>query len=69
MIFSNKFSKHIPILRIFRFIQTIAAVSAVVLGFFMFLPMPALVTLAQERKGMNAQKISVTLVYFGQLAI
>lgn len=82
MIYSNKFSRRIPILRIAGFIQivaafglsfagdnqSLAAVSAAVLGFFMFLPMPALVTLAQERKGMNAQKISVTFSLFWSIS-
>ena len=82
MIYSNKFSRRIPILRIAGFIQIIAAfglsfagdnqslaaVSAGVLGFFMFLPMPALVTLAQERKGMNAQRISVTFSLFWSIS-
>lgn len=82
MIYSNKFVKRIPILRISGFIQVVAAfglsfagddqilatVFAAVLGFFMFLPMPALVTLAQERKGMTAQKVSVTFSLFWSIS-
>jgi hypothetical protein len=82
MIYSNKFSRRIPILRVSGFIQIIAAfglsfagehqnlatISAAILGFFMFLPMPALVTLAQERVGMTAQKISVTFSLFWSIS-
>lgn len=82
MIYSNKFSRRIPILRVSGFIQIIAAfglsfagehqnlatISSAILGFFMFLPMPALVTLAQERVGMTAQKISVTFSLFWSIS-
>lgn len=82
MVYSNKFDRRIPILRISGFIQIVAAfglsfaggnqslatISAAILGFFMFLPMPALVTLAQERVGMTAQKISVTFSLFWSIS-
>lgn len=82
MIYSNKFSRRVPILRISGFIQVLAAfglsfagenqnlatISAAILGFFMFLPMPALVTLAQERVDMTAQKISVTFSLFWSIS-
>lgn len=82
MVYSNRFSRRIPILRVSGFMQIIAAfglsfagenqnlatISAAILGFFMFLPMPALVTLAQERVGMTAQKISVTFSLFWSIS-
>lgn len=82
MIYSNKSSKRIPVLRIGGLIQVIAAfglsfagdnqlqatISAACLGFFMFLPMPALVTYAQERTNMTAQKISVTFSLFWSIS-
>lgn len=82
MIYSNKSTKRVPILRIGGLLQVIAAfglsfagdnqamatISAAVLGFFMFLPMPALVTYAQERSGMTAQKISVTFSLFWSIS-
>lgn len=82
MIYSNKTKKRIPVLRISGLIQVIAAfglsfagdnqllatVSAAALGFFMFLPMPALVTYAQERPNTNSQQISVTFSLFWSLS-
>ncbi len=81
MIYSNKFSKRIPVIRISGIIQVIAAfglsfaptpmiatICAALLGFFMFLPMPALITYAQERSGMTAQKISVTFSLFWSIS-
>lgn len=81
MIYSNKFSKRIPVIRVSGFIQVIAAfglsfafsptmatVCAALLGFFMFLPMPALITYAQERSDMTAQKISVTFSLFWSIS-
>ena len=82
MIYSNKFSRRLPIIRVSGLIQIIAAfglsfagdnlnlaaISAATLGFFMFFPMPALVTLAQERVGMTAQKISVTFSLFWSIS-
>lgn len=82
IIYSNKFTKRIPLLRISGLIQVICAfglsfangnpilstTSAALLGFFMFLPMPALVTYAQERKNTTAQKISVTFSLFWSIS-
>lgn len=82
MLYSNKTKKRIPVLRISGFIQVIAAfglsfadesqliatASAAALGFFMFLPMPALVTYAQERPNTNSQKISVTFSLFWSIS-
>lgn len=82
MVYSNKSVKRIPILRISGLIQilaafglsfagdnqTMATISAAILGFFIFLPMPALVTYAQERSGMTAQKISVTFSLFWSIS-
>ena len=81
MVYSNKFSKRIPVLRISGLIQIIAAfglsfaysptmatICAALLGFFMFLPMPALITYAQERPGMTTQKISVTFSLFWSIS-
>lgn len=82
IIYSNKFTKRIPLLRISGLIQIICAfglsfangnpiistISAALLGFFMFLPMPALVTYAQERKNTTAQKISVTFSLFWSIS-
>ncbi|MDD3267471.1 MAG: hypothetical protein PHC75_09880, partial [Burkholderiales bacterium] len=82
MIYSKKFTKRIPLLRISGLIQlimvfclsfnsgspTISMISAALLGFFMFLPMPALVTYAQERKNITAQKISVTFSLFWSIS-
>jgi predicted MFS family arabinose efflux permease len=82
MIYSNKSVKRIPIIRISGLIQVLAAfglsfagdnhtmgtISAAILGFFIFLPMPALVTYAQERSGMTAQKISVTFSLFWSIS-
>lgn len=82
IIYSNKSSKRIPILRISGLIQLISAFGlsflhddpsvatafAALLGFFIFLPMPALVTYAQERKNMTAQKISVTFSLFWSIS-
>lgn len=82
MIYSNKSTKRVPVLRLGGLIQVVAAfglsfagdnqllatVSAATLGFFMFLPMPALVTYAQERANMTAQKISVTFSLFWSIS-
>lgn len=82
MIYSNKTTRRVSILRISGLIQVISAfglsfagtnqtlafVCAAMLGFFMFLPMPALVTYAQERPGMTAQKISVTFSLFWSIS-
>ena len=82
MIYSSKSAKRIVILRISGVLQIIAAfglsfsannpthayVAAAMLGFFMFLPMPALVTYAQERKDVTAQKISVTFSLFWSIS-
>lgn len=81
MFYSNKFSKRIPVLRVsgliqviaafglsFAFSPTMATICAALLGFFMFLPMPALITYAQERSGMTAQKISVTFSLFWSIS-
>lgn len=78
MVYSSKYSKRIPIIRISGIIQLISIValsffnsvpgvglaSAIVLGFFLFFPMSAYVTLAQEQPGMTARKISVTFSIF-----
>lgn len=82
IIYSNKFTKRIPLIRISGLIQlimvfclsfsnnnpTLSIISAALLGFFMFLPMPALVTYAQERKDVTAQKISVTFSLFWSIS-
>jgi MFS family permease len=82
MVYSSKFTRRLPIIRISGLIQIIAAfglsfagdnvnlatISAATLGFFMFFPMPALVTLAQERTGMTAQRISVTFSLFWSIS-
>lgn len=82
MIYSNKTTRRVSILRISGLIQVISAfglsfagtnqtlafVCAAMLGFFMFLPMPALVTYAQERPGMTAQRISVTFSLFWSIS-
>jgi MFS family permease len=82
IIYSNKFTKRIPIIRISGLIQlitvfclsfitnnpTLSTISAATLGFFMFLPMPALVTYAQERKNTTAQRISVTFSLFWSIS-
>jgi CP family cyanate transporter-like MFS transporter len=46
----------------------VIAVFAVVAGFFVFLPMTSLVTLAQEQKGMTPEKISVTFSLFWSIS-
>lgn len=82
MIYSNKTTRRVSILRISGLIQVLSAfglsfagenqsmafICAAMLGFFMFLPMPALVTYAQERTGMTAQKISVTFSLFWSIS-
>ncbi len=82
MIYSSRSSKRINILRICGFIQLVAVfmlsftanqpilnyIAAATLGFFMFLPMPALVTYAQERKNMPADKISITFSLFWSIS-
>jgi len=77
MIYSHKYRSRLFIMRISGLIQLISAfglsflnnptlstVFAISLGFFMFLPIPALLTYAQERPSMNAQKIAVTFSIF-----
>lgn len=78
MFYSHKFKQRIGIIRVSGLIQLISAsclsfltgyelinlISAVSLGFFLFLPMPAFITLAQEQPLMNPQKISVTFSIF-----
>lgn len=81
IIYSRRTSKRIGVLRISGLIQLIAvfglsfavnpsliSLCAAILGFFMFLPMPALVTYGQERKGMTAQKVSVTFSLFWSIS-
>ena len=81
MIYSNKVKNRISIIRFSGLIQLVAAfalsfsnnmaisyASAAALGFFMFLPMSALITLAQEQPGMTAQKISVTFSLFWSIS-
>lgn len=46
----------------------LSLLSAACLGFFMFLPIPALITYAQERPLMNAQKIAVTFSIFWSIS-
>lgn len=79
--YSNKIKRRLPIIRIAGLIQLVCVfclsfvnnpilslLSAASLGFFMFLPMPALVTYAQERPLMNAQKIAVTFSLFWSIS-
>ena len=76
-----RLKKRIPVLRISGFIQVIAAFGLsfagesqliatcrCCAGLFMFLPMPALVTYAQERPNTNSQKISVTFSLFWSIS-
>ena len=76
--YSQKFPKRIPVIKWSGLCQVIAiiglsffakseiitTVSAVLLGFFVFFPMTALVTLAQEQPNMTPRKISVTFSIF-----
>ena len=79
--YSNKIKRRLPIVRTSGLIQlicvfclsfvnnpTLSLLSAASLGFFMFLPMPALVTYAQERPLMNAQKVAVTFSIFWSIS-
>ena len=82
IIYSRKVTKRIPVIKLSGFIQlvsiiglnfsgnnvTLATISAAVLGIFMFLPMTALVTLAQEMPNMTARKISVTFSLFWSIS-
>ena len=78
IIYSQKFPKRVPVIKWSGLCQIIAIVglsffkdsiivtdiSAVILGFFVFFPMTALVTLAQEQPDMTPRKISVTFSIF-----
>lgn len=78
IVYSKRFSKRVPIIRFSGLIITLsviglnfssanpalAAVSASILGFFIFFPMTALVTLAQEMPNVTPRKISVTFSLF-----
>ncbi len=82
IIYSNKVKKRIPIIRFSGLIQlisviglnfsggneTLAAISAAALGIFMFMPMTALVTLAQEMPGMTPRRVSVTFSLFWSIS-
>ncbi len=81
IIYSRRTTRRIGVLRLSGAIQLLAAfglsfaasplvvsISAAILGFFMFLPMPALVTYGQERVGMTAQKVSVTFSLFWSIS-
>ncbi|CAA7602799.1 Major facilitator superfamily transporter [Acididesulfobacillus acetoxydans] len=82
IIYSRKVAKRIPVIKISGLIQivsiiglnfsgnnaTLATISAAVLGIFMFLPMTALVTLAQEMPNMTPRKISVTFSLFWSIS-
>ncbi|WP_434511545.1 MFS transporter [Desulfitobacterium sp. AusDCA] len=82
IIYSQKVKKRVPILKLSGFLQLVsviglnfsgnnaalAIVSAAVLGIFMFLPMTALVTLAQEMPNMTPRKISVTFSLFWSIS-
>ncbi len=82
ILYSNKYKKRIPIIRVSGLIQlisviglnfsggnqTLAAISAAALGIFMFLPMTALVTLAQEMPDMTPRRVSVTFSLFWSIS-
>lgn len=81
ILYSNKINRRLPLIRISGLIQLICAfgvsfaansqlafIMAANLGFFMFLPMPALVTYAQERPDMNPQKVAVTFSLFWSIS-
>ena len=76
--YSQKFPKRIPVMKwsglcqiiaiiglsFFAKSEIITTISAILLGFFVFFPMTALVTLAQEQPNMTPRKISVTFSIF-----
>lgn len=79
--YSNKVKRRLPIIRISGLVQLVSVfclsfinnpmlslLSAACLGFFMFLPIPALITYAQERPLMNTQKIAVTFSIFWSIS-
>lgn len=82
IIYSKKIKKRVPIIRFSGLVQlfcviglnfsgnnaTLAAISAAILGIFMFLPMTALVTLAQEMPRMTPQRVSVTFSLFWSIS-
>jgi len=82
ILYSQKFTKRVPILKISGLVQllsiiglnfsgnnaTLATISAAVLGIFFFLPMTALITLAQEMPNMTPRKVSVTFSLFWSIS-
>jgi MFS transporter, CP family, cyanate transporter len=82
IMYSQKVKKRIPILKFSGLVQllsiiglnfsgnnaTLATISAAVLGVFIFLPMTALVTLAQEMPNMTPRKVSVTFSLFWSIS-
>lgn len=82
IIYSQKVKKRIPILKFSGLVQllsiiglnfsgnnaALATISAAVLGVFIFLPMTALVTLAQEMPNMTPRKVSVTFSLFWSIS-
>ncbi len=81
MIYSKKFPNRIPIIRWSGLIQTISiiglsfsadatiqTISAIVLGFFVFFPVTALVTIPHELPGMNTDKITVVFSLFWSIS-
>ena len=81
MIYSKKFPNRIPIIRWSGLIQTLSIIglsfstdpltqtaSAIILGFFVFFPVTALVTIPHELPGMNTDKITVVFSLFWSIS-
>lgn len=81
MIYSQKIKQRVPVIRWSGLIQTamiiglsfvpnpmIQTICAIVLGFFIFFPITALVTLPHEMKGMTPAKITVVFSLFWSIS-
>ena len=81
MIYSKKYPNRIPVIRWSGLIQTLSIIglsfstdpliqtaSAIILGFFVFFPVTALVTIPHELPGMNTDKITVVFSLFWSIS-
>ena len=81
MIYSQKVKQRIPVIKLSGLVQIVTVIgltfsgnpfvqmiSAMILGFFIFLPIVALVTIPHELPGMNPQKITVVFSLFWSIS-
>ncbi|NVK26294.1 MAG: MFS transporter [Gammaproteobacteria bacterium] len=81
MIYSRKIKQRIPVIRWSGLVQVLTIcgltfsgsalvqlICAMILGFFVFLPITALVTIPHELKGMTPQKITVVFSFFWSIS-